>query len=129
MEPLLTEKIIGCAMRVHNALGAGFLEKVYENALIHELHKNGLSVVQQKPIPVFYDGVCVGDYVSDIIVEGKVLLELKAIAGFSNEHSAVCLNYLRCTSLPVCLLINFGKPRLDVKRLVGTNYIHEENPL
>src|ERR1043165_4900092 len=118
MEPLLTERVIGAAMKVHNALGAGFLEKVYENALVHELGKMGLSVEQQKAIPVFYDGVCVGDYVADLIVEGKLLLELKAIAGLTDEHTAICLNYLRCAKLPVCLLFNFGKPRLGFKRLV-----------
>jgi GxxExxY protein len=122
MEPLLTEKIIGCAMKVHNTLGAGFLEKVYENAMVHELRKNGLFVEQQKPIPVFYDAVCVGDYVADLIVEGKVLVELKAISGLIDEHTAICLNYLRCTKLGVCLLINFGKPRLQFKRLVSDVY-------
>ena len=127
--PLLTERIIGAAMSVHNALGVGFLEKVYENALVHELRKMGLSTEQQRPIPVFYDGVCVGDYIADLIVDGKVLLELKAVSGFSDEHSAVCLNYLRCTNLPVCMLINFGKPRLQFKRLVGEKYIDEKDPL
>ncbi len=127
--PLLTERIIGAAMNVHNALGVGFLEKVYENALVHELRKMGLSTEQQRPIPVFYGGVCVGDYIADLIVEGKALLELKAVSGFSDEHSAVCLNYLRCTNLPVCMLINFGKPRLQFKRLVGEKYIDEKDPL
>jgi GxxExxY protein len=129
MQPLLTERILGAAMRIHNALGAWFLEKVYENALVHELRKMGLVVEQQRPIPVFYDGIRVGDYVADIIVEGKVLLELKAISGFSDEHTAVCLNYLRCTNLPVCLLINFGKPPLQFKRLVGDTYINEKTPI
>lgn len=124
----LTESIIGAAMKVHNALGAGFLEKVYENALVHELREMGFSVQQQCPIPVLYDGICVGDYIADIIVEGKVLLELKTMTGFSNEHTAICLNYLRCTNLPVCLLINFGKPRMEFKRFVGDTY-DELNPL
>jgi GxxExxY protein len=121
-EPLLTEQIIGAAMRVHNVLGAGFLEKVYENALVHELRKMGLKVEQQKAIPVFYDGVCVGDYVADLIVEGQVLLELKAVTGLTEVFTAICLNYLRCTELGVCLLLNFGTPRLQVKRLVGESY-------
>jgi len=125
---LLTEKIIGCAMKVHNTLGAGFLEKVYENALVYELRKNGLFVEQQKPVPVLYDGRCVGDYVSDIIVERKVLVELKANAGLTEDHTAICLNYLRCADLTVCLLLNFGKPRLQIKRLVAENYDHS-NPL
>jgi GxxExxY protein len=129
MGKLLTERIIGCAMKVHNSLGVGFLEKVYENALVHELKKQGLSARQQVPIKIFYDGECVGEYVADVVVEGKALLELKAIAGFCNEHTAICLNYLRATKLPVCLLINFGKPRLEFKRLVGDNYIDEKSPL
>jgi GxxExxY protein len=121
-EPLLTERIIGAAMKVHNSLGAGFLEKVYENAVVHELGKMGLTVEQQKRIPVFYDGVCVGDYVADLVVEAKVLVELKAVAGLTEEFTAICLNYLRCAELGVCLLLNFGKPRLQVKRLVGESY-------
>jgi GxxExxY protein len=128
MEGLPTERIIGAAMKVHNALGAGFLEKVYENALVHELRKMGMAVEQQKPIPVFYDGVCVGDYIADLVVEGKVLVELKSVAGFTDVHAAICLNYLRCANLPVCLLINFGKPRLQVKRFVSESY-DEENPI
>jgi GxxExxY protein len=128
MEPLLTERIIGCAMKVHNTLGAGFLEKVYENALVHELRKNSLCVEQQKPIPVVYDNVCVGDYVSDLIVERQVLVELKALAGFTDEHTAICLNYLRCATLPVCLLLNFGKPHLQIKRLVS-QYYDPQHPL
>jgi GxxExxY protein len=126
---LVSERIIGCAMKVHNALGCGFLEKVYENALVHELRKAGFSVEQQKPIPVFYDGVNCRDYVADIIVEGKILLELKAVKAFAEEYTAVCLNYLRCADLPVCLLINFGKPRLDFKRLVGDSYPSQPSPL
>jgi GxxExxY protein len=127
--PLLTERIIGAAMKVHNTLGPGFLEKVYENAMVHELRKMGLFVEQQRPIPVYYDGVCVGDYVSDLIVEGKVLLELKAISAFSSEHTPICLNYLHCAKLPVCLLINFGQKRLQVKRLVSDWYNQEDSPI
>jgi GxxExxY protein len=126
---LITEKILECALRVHAALGIGFLEKVYENALVHELRKNGLSVVQQCPIPVRYDGVIVGDYVADLSVESKILLELKAICAFADEHAAICINYLRSTSLPVCLLLNFGSVRLGIKRLVGDSYINEPHPL
>ena len=118
METPLTERVIGCAMKVHNTLGAGFLEKVYENALVHELRKNGFQVEQQKPIPVMYDNVCVGDYIADLIVEGVILVELKAIQTLDTIHSAQCINYLAATKLPVCLLINFGK-RVEVKRIAG----------
>jgi GxxExxY protein len=125
----LTEVIIGCAMRVHNKLGIGFLEKVYENALLHELRKAGFNVQQQHALPVYYDGVIVGDFCSDLIVEGKVLIELKAIRAFAEEHTAICMNYLRASNLPVCLLINFGTPRLAIKRLVGDTCINEPEAL
>jgi GxxExxY protein len=125
----LTEIIIGCAMKVHSALGVGFLEKVYENALVHELRKAGLTVRQQVPIGVFYDGIQVGDYIADLVVEGKVLLELKAVTSVIDEFSAICHNYLRATNLPVCLLMNFAKVRLEWKRIVGNSYLDEPAPL
>src|SRR5437870_2386259 len=112
----LTERIIGSAFKVANVLGCGFLEKVYENALAHELRKSGLRVEQQHPVPVYYDGVLVGDFYADLIVEGTVLVELKAVQDFHDAHAAQCLNYLKGTGLPLCLLINFGKPRVEVKR-------------
>ena len=112
----LTEKIIGCAFRVSNKLGCGFLEKCYENAMAIELRKAGLAFQQQHPIPVLYDGSVVGDYVADLIVEGRVLVELKVVREFDPVHSAQCINYLKATGLPVCLLINFAKPKLDIKR-------------
>ncbi len=115
----LTETIIGCAFRVSNELGCGFLEKVYENALVHELKKAGLTVQQQHPIRIFYDGVEVGYYEADIIVNGAVLLELKAVKGLDEVHEAQCLNYLKATGLPICLLMNFGRTRLGLKRLAG----------
>ena len=112
----LTEKIVGCAFRVSNKLGCGFLEKCYENSMAIELRKAGLAFQQQVPIAVLYDAEIVGEYVADIIVEGVVLLELKAVRDFDEIHSAQCLNYLRATGLPVCLLINFAKPRIEIKR-------------
>ncbi|HEY1685539.1 MAG TPA: GxxExxY protein [Tepidisphaeraceae bacterium] len=105
----LTEKIIGCAYKVHNGLGCGFLEKVYENALAHDLRKAGLNVRQQIAVNVIYDGIVVGDYLADLIVEGVVVIELKAIKGLDDIHSAQCINYLAATGLPICLLINFGR--------------------
>ena len=124
MDKKLTERIIGAAMQVHNALGIGFLEKVYENALILELGSDGLTVEQQKPIAVRYRDTIVGDYIADLVVAGKMLVELKTVAALASAHIAVCMNYLRATNLPVCLLINFGKPRLEWKRLVGDSYIN-----
>ncbi len=113
----LTGVIIGCAFAVSNTLGTGFLEKVYENALVHELRKQNLRVDQQKPISVMYDGIVVGEYFADILVEETVILELKAAKEPNEVFIAQCLNYLKATGLPLCLLLNFGSPRLEVKRL------------
>ena len=119
----LTETIIGCAYAVANTLGHGFLEKVYENALAHELRKKGLHVEQQYPLTVQYDGIVVGEYLSDLLVDGKVLVELKATKQIEDFHKAQCINYLKATGLSTCLLINFGTPRIQVKRLANdTNY-------
>ena len=114
----ITERVIGCAYAVSNALGCGFLEKVYENALVHELRKGGLRVEQQQAIEVNYDGVVVGDYVADLLVEGSVLIELKAVRALEDLHLAQCLNYLKATGLTVCLLLNFAKPKLEIRRVV-----------
>ena len=113
----LTEKIIGCAYNVSNKLGVGFLEKVYENALAHELRKIGLNVEQQEPIKVYYDGVIVGEYFPDMLVEDCVLIELKTVRNLDEIHSAQCLNYLKATGLAICLLINFNKPKAEIKRI------------
>ena len=115
----LTERIIGCAYTVSNSLGCGYLEKVYENALAHELRKTGLHVEQQGPIRVWYDGICVGDYIADLLVEGTVLVELKCVRAIDEIHVAQCLNYLRATGRRVCLLMNFAKPKLEIKRLMN----------
>src|SRR6266480_3553645 len=86
----LSERVIGAAFRVSNVLGVGFLEKVYENALAHELRKSGLSVQQQHPVPVYYDGVLVGDFYADLLVEGTLLIELKTVEAFHDIHTAQC---------------------------------------
>lgn len=114
----ITEIIIGCEFKVSNTLGAGFLEKVYENALVHELRKRGLVVAQQFAIVVRYDGVVVGDFAADLLVEDGVLVELKAVKALDEIHMAQCLNYLKATGLHMGLLINFGKPKAEVKRMV-----------
>ncbi|MEI7766408.1 MAG: GxxExxY protein [Phycisphaerae bacterium] len=115
----LTHKIIGCAYAVANTLGAGFLEKVYENALVYELRKAGLHVAQQESIKVYYDGMVVGEYVADIVVEEEILIELKACQALNEVFIAQCLNYLKATHKPLCLLMNFGKQRIEIKRLAG----------
>ena len=114
----LSEQIIRCAFVVSNTLGAGFLEKVYENALAHELRKAGLAVAQQRGIVVTYDGIVVGEYAVDLLVEEAVLVELKAVKAFDHIHQAQCLNYLRASGMHLCLLLNFGKPRLEIRRIV-----------
>lgn len=115
----VTEKIIGSSFTVMNSLGSGFLERVYENALAYELRQAGLAVIQQKPIEVRYRDVLVGEYVADLLVENKVLVELKAAQGLEDVHYAQCLNYLKATGFEVCLLLNFGKPELQVRRISG----------
>jgi len=113
-----TEKIIGAAYTVSNELGAGFLEKVYENALCLELAKQGLHAEQQSSIVVKYQGQVVGEYFADLIVEGCVIVELKAVKGFDAIHQAQLLNYLKATGIHTGLLLNFGTTRLGVKRMV-----------
>jgi GxxExxY protein len=115
----LTETIIGCAYAVANALGNGFLEKVYENALAHELKKKGLKGEQQCSIPVHYDDIVVGEYLADLLVDGRVLVELKAVKAVEDIHKAQCLHYLKATGKQVCLLINFGPPKIQIKRIVN----------
>ncbi len=115
---LLSKRIIGCALTVLHALGTGFLEKVYENALVYELRKSGLVVSQQHPMVVRYDGVVVGEYTVDLLVEDIVLVELKVAKAIDEIHRAQCLNYLKATAVYLCLLLNFGKPRRKIKRIV-----------
>lgn len=114
----ITETIIGCAFKVANELRSGFLEKVYENAMVIELRNAGLAVVQQHPITIRYQGHVVGEYTADLFVKGLVLVELKAVRNFDDAHTAQCLNYLAATGAAVCLLINFGKC-VEVKRFRG----------
>jgi GxxExxY protein len=113
----LTRKVIGCAYAVQNELGSGFLEKVYENAMVHELGKQGIAAVQQAPIEVRYDGVQVGEYFADLFVQNRLIVELKAVKAIASEHSAQVLNYLKATGQRLALIINFGTPKVEVKRL------------
>lgn len=115
---VLSEAIIGCAYKVSNALGAGLVEKVYENALALELRAIGLEVAQQQGIAVRYQDAIVGDFTFDLLVERLVLIELKAARTLEEAHIAQCLNYLRATGLHLCLLLNFGKPRVEIRRVV-----------
>lgn len=117
IEDPISERIIGCAFKVHGILGHGFLEKVYENALAHELRKAGLAVQQQADVKVFYSGVNVGTYFADLLVERHILVELKSVKAIDDTHIAQCLNYLKATGLMTCLLLNFGKTKVEVRRL------------
>ena len=113
----LTAKIIECAYKVHNTLGFGFLEAVYQNALLIELLKAGLRAEKEKKIQVYYDSQLVGDYMADIIVEEKVILELNSVKELHPAHSAQLVNYLKATGLEIGLLINFGE-KVGVKRRI-----------
>ena len=114
----LTEKIIGCAYRVYNRMGFGFLESVYEKCMLIELRKAGLDTESQKSIRVQYDGEVVGDFIADILVNDTVLLELKSVRKLVEAHEVQLVNYLVATGKPVGLLINFGETKVGVKRKV-----------
>lgn len=112
----ITQSVIGCAFEVIKELGAGFLESVYENSMLLALRQRGLSAVKQHPCKVMFRGECVGDFYADILVEGKVIVELKAVKAIAPEHQAQVINYLNATGIEVGLLINFGNQKLEYKR-------------
>jgi GxxExxY protein len=114
----ITGDIIGAAQRVSSGLGCGFLEKVYENALALELRRNGHRVSQQHAVDVRYLQEIVGQYYTDLLVDGCVVVELKSVPSLGNNHRAQCLNYLRATGLRLSLLLNFGRPRLQYERVI-----------
>ncbi len=114
----LTQKILEASFAVHNALGAGFLEKVYSNALLLELRAMGISCESEVGFKVRYKNVIVGDYCADLVVERRVLVELKACTRLESVHEAQILNYLKASGIRVGLLMNFGKPRLEYRRFV-----------
>ncbi len=116
----LSEKIIGLAIDVHKELGNGFLEKVYENALLFELTRNNIDAKQQHPITVIYKGQVVGEYFADILIEGKIILELKTIKKIEPIHEAQLLHYLKATNIKVGYILNFGSQiKLEFKRMVN----------
>jgi GxxExxY protein len=114
----LTEKVLGAVFEVSNTLGAGFLEKVYERALLMELRTRGIRATGQTSLAVSYKGQTVGEYFVDILVEDVLVVELKCVDHLANEHTAQCLNYLRASGRALCLLINFQKPKVEWKRIV-----------
>ena len=122
----LTSEIINAFYVVYNQLGYGFLEKVYENALTHELDKRGLKVQQQVPIKVTFDGIIVGEYFADLLVENKVIVELKASEAIADGHKAQLINYLKATDIEVGLILNFG-PKPTFERKVFTQKSKRKN--
>jgi GxxExxY protein len=114
----ITKQILGAAFEVWKVLGYGFLEKVYENALVEELKRRKVSTQQQVAIDVHYKGTAVGHYIADLFVEDKVIVEIKAEKGYNAKHEAQLLNYLKATGVKIGLLLNFGEPKCEFKRLI-----------
>ena len=114
----LTERVLAAVFEVSNTLGAGFLEKVYERALLMELELRGIKAIPQASFPVIYKGRCIAEYFADILVEGEVVVELKCVEHLAKEHTAQCLNYLQASGRAVCLLVNFSRPKVEWKRIV-----------
>jgi GxxExxY protein len=115
----LTERVLGAVFEVSNTLGAGFLEKVYQRALLYELSLRGIRALAEASFPVTYKGRSVGEYFADILVEDGLVIELKCAEHLSNEHTAQCINYLRASGRTLCLLVNFQKPKVEWKRIVS----------
>jgi GxxExxY protein len=114
----LVEKVVGSAYEVSNVLGAGFQEKIYERALIEELSLRGVRVKAQAAFPVTYKGKHMGTYSADLVADGQLLVEVKCVEQFSNEHLAQCINYLKASRLHLALLINFRHPKVEWRRIV-----------
>jgi len=114
----LTERVLGAVFEVSNTLGSGFLEKVYQRALLHELGLRGIQAAAEVSFAVSYKGQGVGNYFADILVEDVLVIELKCAERLSNEHTAQCLNYLQASGRTLCLLVNFQKPKVEWKRVV-----------
>ncbi len=115
----LSGRVIGCAFNVLNTLGVGFMEKVYQNALAIELREAGFGIVQQHLVRVLYHGMVVGEYFPDLLVEDVLLVELKTVKALDDTQRMPCTEYLKATGLRLCLLLNFGNSRLEIKRVVN----------
>jgi GxxExxY protein len=116
----LAGNVIGVAMKVHSALGPGFLESIYHNAMAHELKKAQIQFDSQKAISVFYDGICVGEFVADFLIEDSLIVELKAVQSLATAHEVQTVNYLVATKKDIGLLLNFGAERLEFKKKFRT---------
>ena len=117
----LTERVLGAVFEVSNTLGAGFLEKVYQRALLRELSLRGIRATSEASLTVSYKGQPVGEYFADILVEGELVIELKCAEHLASEHNAQCLNHLRASGLELCLLINFQRPKVEWKRIIQSS--------
>ena len=130
----LSEKVLAAVFEVSNTLGAGFLEKVYQRALLKELGLRGIRASAEASFAIHYKGHSVGEYFADILVEDALVVELKCVERLANEHTAQCLNYLRASGQTLCLLVNFQKPKVEWKRIAhgfpipGRREGHEEPP-
>ncbi len=120
VEKELSYKVVNAAYEVFNGLGPGFLEKIYEEAMVLVLRKNGHSIEVQKSVPIIFLGKQIGVHVLDIVVDGRIILELKAASEIAQIHKQQALSYLKATGLPLALVINFGAHRLQVTRVVNT---------
>jgi GxxExxY protein len=120
----ISERVISCAFEVSNTLGAGFFERVYENALCVELNRAKIPFYRQQCFEIRYKNENIGNYIADIVVDSKLLIELKALSTFNREHEAQVMNYLKASGLKVGLLLNFGTPRIGIKRIVWN---HDES--
>jgi len=114
----LSFAIVGAAMEVHNVLGSGFLEVVYQKALAHELTLRKIPFVQQLHLPVMYKGLLMGDYIADFVIDGKIIVEIKAISRLTNEHQAQALHYLAATGYKLAILLNFSGSKVQQLRVV-----------
>jgi len=123
----ITQKIIGCAMKVHNTLGNGFQEVIYQRALAIEMNKQGLAFVREMEMPIFYENEEIGTRRVDFFVEGKIMVELKALTELEKVHLAQALNYLEAYKMEIGLLINFGNTKLEFKRLTLQKKLEQEN--
>lgn len=123
----LSYAVVGAAMEVHRTLGSGFLEAVYQVALAHELKLRDIPFEEQVNLPVHYKDVLVGKYVADFVVDGKVILELKAVSEFNDAHRAQAINYLAATGYQLAILLNFGGPKLQQERLVRHSAFEKNN--
>jgi GxxExxY protein len=124
----ITSDIINAFYKVYNALGYGFLEKVYENALAKELANREHSVRQQVPIQVYYEGQVVGDYFADMVIDDKIILELKTSESIAKEHEAQLINYLKATKMEIGLLLNFGKTPQFKRKIYSNQGVIPKNP-